>query len=143
MSRSNKNISFNGLNPYSPQFLMHNAFALSDNTFIWVSLKWLHRFLSPNRTAFSSKILMCKSDSSSEKCPPVVSLSKNTLQPDLDASLFNKKLQFGNCIELSESSILFIQYNMSISPACETSIFLSKFPLTNLSTKLLSRSGDL
>ena len=37
---------------------------------------------------------MCISDSSSAKCPPVVSLSKIAPQPDLDASIFNKKLQF-------------------------------------------------
>ena len=37
---------------------------------------------------------MCKSDTSSAKCPPVVSLSKIAPQLDLDASVFNKKLQF-------------------------------------------------
>ena len=50
---------------------------------------------------------MCKSDSSSAKRPPVVSLSKIAPQLDLDASVFNKKLQSGICIGLNESSILF------------------------------------
>ena len=68
--------------------------------------------LSPNKTAFSSKTLMCKSDSTSAKCPPVVSLSKIAPQPVLDASVFNKKLQFGICIGLNESSILFIHHKM-------------------------------
>ena len=35
---------------------------------------------------------MCKSDSSSANYPPVVSLSKITPQPDLDASVFTKTL---------------------------------------------------
>ena len=47
---------------------------------------------------------MCKSDSSSVKCPSVVYLSKIARQPDLEVSVFNKKLQFGICTGLNESS---------------------------------------
>ena len=86
---------------------------------------------------------MCKSDSSSANCPPVVSLSKIAPQPDLDASVFNKKLQFGICIGLNESSILFIHHKMSIFPACETFIFLSNFPLANFNARILSHSNEL
>ena len=108
-------------------FIAHTAVVLSDNTFIWVCLKWLHKLLSLNKTAFSSKTLMCKSYSSSAKCPPQVSLSKIASQPDLDASVFDKRLQFGICIELNESSIFFIHHKMCIFPACETFTFLSNF----------------
>ena len=66
-------------------FIAHTTVVLSDNTFIWVCLKWLYKRLSPTKTAFSSKTLMCKSDSSSAKCPLVVSSSKIAHQPDLDA----------------------------------------------------------
>ena len=75
-------------------FIAHTAVLLSDNTLIWACLKWLHKLLSPNKTALSSKTLMCKSDSSSGNCPPAVSLSKITPQASLDTSVFNKKLQF-------------------------------------------------
>ena len=124
-------------------FIAHTAVVLSDKTFIWVCLKWLHKLLSPNKTALSSKTLMCKSDSSSAKCPPVVSLSKIEPQPDLDASVFNKKLQFGICIGLNECSILFIYHEMFIFTACESFIFLSNLSLVNLSVRILSRSNDL
>ena len=86
---------------------------------------------------------MYKSDSSSANYPPVIYLAKIAPQPDLDTSVFNKMLQFGICIGLNESSILFIHYKMSIFLACETSIFLSKIPLANLSVRILSRSNDL
>ena len=82
---------------------------------------------------------MCKSDSSSANCPPVVSSAP---QPDLDASVFNEKLQFGICIGLNESSMLFIHHKMSIFLVCETFIFLLNFPLANLSARILSRSND-
>ena len=71
----------------------------------------------------NSKILMCKSDSSSTKCPPMVSLSKIAPKPNLDTSAFNKKLQFEICIGLNVSLILFIHHKMPTFPACETSIF--------------------
>ena len=85
--------------------IAHFAVVLSDNTSVWVCRKWLHKILSPNKTAFSSKTLLCKNDSSSAKCPPVVSVSKIAPQPDLDASASNKKLQFGTCFGLNESLI--------------------------------------
>ena len=47
--------------------------------------------LSPNKTVFSSKTLMCKSNSSSANCPPALPLSKIAPQPDLEVSVFNKK----------------------------------------------------
>ena len=68
---------------------------------------------------------------------------KNCTQPDLDVSVFNKNLQFGIFIGLNESSLLFIHHKASIFIACGTSIFLSKFPLANLSERILSRSNDL
>ena len=74
--------------------MVHTAVVLSDKTFIWVCLKWLHNILSPSKTAFSSKTLIYKSDSSSANYLPVVSLSDIAPQPDLDASAFNKNLQF-------------------------------------------------
>ena len=70
---------------------------------------------------------MCKSDSTSAKCPPVVSLSKIAPQPDLDASVFNKKLQFGICIGLNESSILFIRHKMFFQ-SLKFSSFCQIFP---------------
>ena len=123
-------------------FIAHTTVVLSDNTFNWVCLKWLHKLLSPNKTAFNSNTIMYKSDSSSANYPPVIYLSKIAPQPDLDTSVFNKMLQFGICIGLNESSILFIHHKMSIFLACETSIFLSKIPLANLSVRILSRSND-
>ena len=108
-----------------------------------VCLKWLHKLLSPNKTAFSSKTLICKSDSSSAKYLTVVPLSKIAPQPYLHAFVFNKKLQFGICIGLNESSVLFIHYKISISPACKSSISLSEFPLENLSARIVSLSNDL
>ena len=36
-------------------FIAHTAVALSDNTFIWVCLKWLYKLLRPNKTALSTK----------------------------------------------------------------------------------------
>ena len=124
-------------------FIAHTAVLLLDELFIWVCLKWLHKLLSLNKTAFSSKTLICKSNSSCAKCPPPVSLSKIAPHPDLDASVFNKKLQFGIFVGLNESSTLFIYHKMSIFPAWETFIFLSNFPLTNLSARILSCSNDL
>ena len=59
-------------------FIAHTAVVLSDKTFIWVCLKWLHKPLSPNKTAVSSKTLMCKSDSSK------IFFIKNCTQSDLD-----------------------------------------------------------
>ena len=103
----------------------------------------MHNILSPNKTSFSSKTLIGKSDSSSENCPPVASLSKIAFQPNLDPSVFNKKLQFGICIGLNESSILFIHHKLSIFPAWEIFIFLSKFFLENLSARILSQSIGL
>ena len=38
---------------------------------------------------------MYKKDISNAKCPPVVSLPKIASHPDLDGSVFNKKLRFG------------------------------------------------
>ena len=149
MSCSNKNISFNVPKSHNNDlqlpilFIAHTTVVLSDNTFIWVCLKWLHKLLSPNKTAFSSKTLMCKSDSSSAKCPPVVSLSKISPQRDLDRSVFNKKLPFGICTGVNQSSILFIHHKMSIFRACETFIFLSYFPLANLIARILSLFNDL
>ena len=83
-------------------FIAHTAVVLADNTFIWVCLELLHKLLSPNKTAFSSITLMCKIHSSSANCPPVVFLSKVAPKPDLDTSVFNKKLQIGICIGLNE-----------------------------------------
>ena len=123
-------------------FIAHTAVALPATTFIWVCLKWL-KLSSPNKTAFSSKKLMWKRDSSSSKCPAMVSLSKIAPQPELDTSMFNKKLQFEICIGLTESSILSIYHEMFIFPACETSILLSKFSFANLSVRILSRFNDL
>ena len=40
-------------------FIAHTVVVLSDNTFIWVCFKCLPKLLSPNKTAFSSKTLMC------------------------------------------------------------------------------------
>ena len=57
-------------------FVEHIAVVLSDNTFTWVCLKWLHKFLSLIKNAFGSKTSMCKSGSSSAKCPAEVPLSK-------------------------------------------------------------------
>ena len=86
---------------------------------------------------------MCKSELSSVNCPPVAPLSKIAPQPNLETSFFNKRLQFGICIGLNETSVLFIHYKMSIFPAWETFIFLLKFPLVNLNVRILSRSNDL
>ena len=80
-------------------FIAHTEVVLSDNTFKWVCLKWLHKLLSPNKTAFRFKAIMYKSDSSSANCQPVVHLSKIIPQPHLDTSVFNKMLQFGICID--------------------------------------------
>ena len=79
--------------------------------------------------------------SSNEKCPPGASLSKIAPHPDVEAS-FKKKLQFGLCIGLNESSILITYHKMSIFPACETFIFLSKLPLAKLSARILSRFNE-
>ena len=40
--------------------------------------------------------------------------------PELNASVFNKKLRFGNYVGIIESSILFIHQKMSIFPTCES-----------------------
>ena len=84
-------------------FTAHTAVVLSDDIFLWICLKWLHKALSLNKSAFSSKTLMCKSDSSSAMNPPVVSSSIVAPRPDLDTSAFNKNLLFGFCIGLNES----------------------------------------
>ena len=70
-------------------FIVHTAFVLSDNTFVWVFFKWLRKLVSPSKTFFSSEMLTCKSDLSSANCPPVVSSSRIAPQPDLAASPFD------------------------------------------------------
>ena len=109
-------------------FIAHTAVALSDNTFIWVCLKWLYKLLRPNKTALSTKTT----------CKGAIGIHLvQSLRPwfffikNCDASVFDKRVQFEICIGQNESSILFIHHKMSIFPACETSIFLSKFPLEN------------
>lgn len=76
-------------------FISHAAVAFWHKTFVWVCLKWLHKISSPNKAPLSSKTLMYKKDISNAKCPPVVSLPKIASHPDLDGSVFNKKLRFG------------------------------------------------
>ena len=81
---------------------------------------------------------MCKSDSSSANCPPVLSLSKIAPQPDLDTLDLD-----GIYIGLNESSILFIHHKISIFPPGKLSSFCQNFLLANLSARILSRSNDL
>ena len=64
---------------------------------------------------------------------------KNYPQPDLDACVFNKKLQFGICIRLNESSMLFIHHKMSTFSACEIFIFLSN--LIKLTCNAMSQNA--
>ena len=50
----------------------------------------LHKLASLNKTVFSSKALVCKSDLFDANSPPVVSLSKLTPQLAFGTSVFNR-----------------------------------------------------